>query len=275
MDFPYVAMRDRDAVDEPAEHDESEHMTRQEVLLMVSDALHRNTTAYYVTEDGTAQTVTGNDATALWLATRMRGRLFHKFEARLSSFLIIFTFFEDPFVASSSGQEVWKWMIRIVEYVTVGIFWIIFALNLRTIWGKRNKWHLASEPWWVLGLGVALVINLTALVFYASDYHADTKVVDGVLRTSSYHYIAQMMRAYFFIHFNKVLRYALYAQFKVLQGLGPVLFMVSCSFMFSYFLYQFVEDIDEPHHEHSIGKVPHLHLIMDTALTRFSLSPVS
>ena len=201
--------------DAPCINSSSRHAT---AMLMVADALHDNTSCYYVKQDdsvnGRAVSVWLNDAHGSLAARLLHGRMVGKLLSRLSTVMLLLAVFRSVFLERVALVA----LSTTVEVLALCLYWTEFLVSTRYLWHSRAQWLCtnAQEPKWKIVLGMVLVVDTMCAILGPFDaFMTRIDTISGVLHISPVLAIGDVMSAFYIVHYNHELRRAITVCVKV------------------------------------------------------------
>jgi len=233
--------------------------------MMISDALHNETSTYYIVSsqgamNGRAETLWDDSLSATHFALLLRGRLVTKTNKFLLQILIIMTFAENYHPDMDDGMD--GIISHLFGDIILTYYMVLFGTRMWFTWGRRyillfqlaltsqtilimyfvgfrNKWfHGANEPLWTLAFGCFVALDLgTAVV----SQFADRRFVlqyDGttVRQVPMYRCLGFISRSFYVIYFNREVRHAMRSVLRVITKIGPISFVLLCFFIAHYLI---------------------------------------
>lgn len=210
-------------------------------ILLINDALFRETSFYYLKEDGSVDTLWEHGEQARSWGIYFRDTSVINFLSFLSLIDMLLAFVQAPTMMTSWISDVATWL----ELVILAIYMFTVFIRLKYMWKARDRWwDGATEPRWVLMQAVVVLLLKTSTWVIArivdnTMVKTDGNVWPDVECPNSYVvFMDGWIRAWNWIYFNKNVRESLSVLLQVLANLGPLTAMVLACFIGHFFIFQ-------------------------------------
>jgi len=181
-------------------------------MMLIVDAIKRESANYFVDEEGHIDSVWGKGDDAKVWAIKLRSRALTVTLSQLALVDMLLSVISAPGIPG--GGEGLMLTGKVLQVVIWLIFSVVCCIRLRFMWSSRAKWFKgASEPYWIcvqaFVLFVITPIELTDL--FATGNHIVLQAGGESLQCPAYLgvFLQGWARAWTFIYFNKGVRDAL------------------------------------------------------------------
>jgi len=210
-------------------------------LLLINDALTRETAMYYVNDDDQVDSIWDTSNEARKTALSFRRPLVTNALSGLALLDMLLSITSPPGIPD--GPE---WLMDVSEICQV-LIWLVFVavclIRLKYMWKARSKWYSGAmePPWGIVQAIVILVLMPVHIISYYSAGMTKYTRFDSVIvhcPNSLSMFLQGWCKAWVYVYFNKGIRDAFMTLMKVFTCLMPLALLLLVSFFAHFFIFQ-------------------------------------